>query len=145
GAYVLDALEPDETAFMQAHLVACSDCQEDMIGLSWIPEVLRRASIEDVDQLAADNPTGSGHGPSEVLLDRLLAAARVERRARRRRRWTVMMAAAAVVMVGAGATALQSVSSPSRSVVVRSVDPITHVDAAVTVTPRSWGSEVELT
>jgi len=145
GAYVLDALEPDETAIVQAHLAACSDCQEEMIGLIWIPEVLRRARIEDVDQIAADDPNGSGHDQSNVLLDRLLAAARIERRARRRRRWTVTIATAAAVIVGAAAIALVNTSNPARSVVLRTFDPTTHVDAAVTVTPQTWGSEVELT
>jgi len=144
GAYVLDALEPDETAIVQSHLAGCPQCQDDMIGLSWIPEVLRRARLEDVDLPAREGSTGSAALPSHVMLDRLLASARVERRARKRRRWSVTIATAALVTAGAAAIALATASGPAHSVVIRTVDPTTHVEAAVTVTPRSWGSEVEL-
>jgi hypothetical protein len=140
GAYVLDALEPDEAAAVQAHLAGCSACQDEVIGLAWIPELLASANIAEIESV--DDERGQRQPPS-LLLERLLASAAAERRTRKHRRGAISIACAAIVTAGAATTALAN-GSPPHATVVHAVDPSTHVDAAVTVSARSWGSALEL-
>jgi hypothetical protein len=145
GAYVLDALEPDEAALIQQHLVGCDICRDDVLSLSWIPEVLGRVNIADAEQLDDRSPPSTTHGPSSAFLDRLLAAANSERRSGRRHRFAAVVAGAALLTAGAGATAAVLTRTNSmHTSTLRAVDSQTHVSAVVTVTPRSWGSQLQL-
>jgi hypothetical protein len=43
GGYVLDGLEPDEAAEVEAHLVSCQRCREEVAHLRHLPELLGKA------------------------------------------------------------------------------------------------------
>jgi hypothetical protein len=92
GAYVLDALPPDERRRVAEHVERCPECAAELAGLAGLPALLAHVRPEDLL---------SGHvAPSPGLFDRIAEAARV-RPVRRRRRLLVAAAAAALVVIGA--------------------------------------------
>jgi hypothetical protein len=138
GAYVLDALEPDENEAIRQHIAGCVHCQDEVVSLAWIPPLLRTVQLEDVERI--DTPFDVR---SARMLDGLLA--RASRRSRARRVVAALGLAAALV---AGIVVYGEVTStPSRNAVatVRTVDPGSHVAAAVTLSGHSWGTELHLT
>jgi hypothetical protein len=137
GAYVLDALEPEENQTFQQHVVDCVDCQDEVVNLAWIPPLLRTVRLEDVESIDA-----APDAQNPRVLEGLLSKA--SRRSRVRRAVAVLGLAAAIVT---GVVVYDGVSSgPSGSSVasVRTVDPGSHVAAAVTMRSRSWGTELHL-
>lgn len=146
GAFVLDALEPDETEQVQRHIADCPACQDEVVNLSWIPALLRTVRLEDLEQLddvVAEDPAA----PASVL-DRLLTATRDGPRRRRFRRPVAALLAAVAATVLGGAAAVGSGPFAERGgsspVAIRTVDPHSHVRAAVTLAARSWGTELHL-
>jgi len=137
GAYVLDALEPDENEELRRHIAGCVYCQDEVVSLAWIPPLLRTVQLEDVERIDAPFDARNSR-----VLDGLLTKA--SRRTRARRVVASLGLAAALV---AGVVAYDAVtngptSSPFAS--VRTVDPSSHVAAAVTMRDRSWGTELHL-
>ncbi|WP_055483127.1 zf-HC2 domain-containing protein [Sphaerimonospora mesophila] len=101
GVYVLGALDPEETAEVEAHLDTCPACRAELAELSGLPAVLGRVSEQDIEVAAA---------PPPVVLERLIAAS-----ARRGRRSRTMLALAASVVVAAlGGTAWLSAARPAQ-------------------------------
>lgn len=145
GAYVLDALEPDEAEDVRAHITGCPACQDEVVRLAWIPALLRTVPLEEVDRLdggaAARDSAAQG-------LDRLLATARGgDRRPVRRPVAALLGVAAALLAAGAvvaGGGASPGTAGQRPAAVIRTVDPATHVHAAVTLAARSWGTELDL-
>ena len=122
GAYVLCALEPDETERVEAHLAGCADCRDEVASLETAAARLWVLSPDDVESL--DPPATS----------------------RRRIRYKVMIpvaaaAAACAVLVGVAGSGGHSTSARE----VRAVDPQTRVSATLNMWPRSWGTELRLT
>jgi hypothetical protein len=147
GAYVLDALEPDETEAVRRHIAECRHCQDDVVSLAWIPALLRAVPLDEVERLE-DADVLNGHVATPVL-DRLLVAVRAARRTSRVRRPVVALVAglaaaltAVLIAVGTGGSAEHALAGP---VLVHAVDPRSHVDAAVTLSARTWGTELHLT
>jgi Putative zinc-finger len=136
GAYVLDALEPDEHDAVRRHIAGCTPCQDEVVSLAWIPPLLNTVQLEDVERI--DTPLDARH--SRVLEGLLATAAK---RSRARRAVAVLGLAAALVT---GGVALESVTSGSAAhpISVRTVDPGSHVAAAVTLRSHSWGTELQL-
>jgi hypothetical protein len=137
GAYVLDALEPDENEEVRQHIAGCVHCQDEVVSLAWIPPLLRTVQLEDVERI--DTPFDDRNSR---VLNGLLAKA--SRRTRARRVVAALGLAAALVT---GIAVYDGVSSrPAGGPVpsVRTVDPGTHVAAAVTMRSRSWGTELRL-
>jgi hypothetical protein len=133
GAYVLDALEPDEAAAVRGHLDHCERCREEAGSLAATASVLSLLTLDDIERLAGE-------------LSQEPATGRTARATRQRR---IALAAAGTVLVGGtvlGATHLHDHSTPPAAV-VRAADPGTHVRATVTMSSRSWGTalHVELT
>lgn len=146
GAYVLDALEPEETAEMQRHIAGCPICQDEVVNLSWIPALLRNVRLEDVEELDEGGSAAEDPRPAPVL-ERVLASMRPARGTGRFRRPAAALAAVAAVATLAGGTAVVGGSSgtpTARPVALRTVDPHSHVRAAATLSARSWGTEVHL-
>ena len=146
GAYVLDALEPEETAKVQRHIADCPFCQDEVVNLSWIPALLRTVRLDDVERLDERVPE-EVIAPAPVL-DRLLATSRRAHRARRIRRpvaalLAVVAAATLAGAAGAG-TAVFTARGGEQPMAIRSTNPHSHVRAAVTLSARSWGTEVRL-
>jgi anti-sigma-K factor RskA len=99
GAYVLDAIEPDERDAFELHLAECVSCREEV-------DALRKATTALGESVAAT--------PPPRLRDNLLAAIartpqlppvtrqQTEQSLPHRRRWVGMLAAAAAVLVVGG-------------------------------------------
>jgi anti-sigma factor RsiW len=81
GGYVLDALEPDETELVRAHVAGCRDCAREHAELAAIPPLLAVAG-------SADTPTAKPPAALEdAVLDRFARERpRPEPEGRRRRR-----------------------------------------------------------
>lgn len=127
GAYLIDALEPAENDSVRAHLDECPQCRIEAASLERTVALLALLDPDEVEQLQGDD--------SELPS--------TPRRSHRRTRTAVIMsavaAATATVLVGIGG------SSPRpHETTVTGEDPITHTSATITVTPRSWGSELHL-
>lgn len=126
GAYVLGALDAEETAEVEAHLETCAACRAELAELSGLPPLLARVSAEDIERAAA---------PPRAVLDGVFAdvlanadadaavAPPVVASARRGGRSRVLLALAASVVVAAvGGTAWVSVAQKgSESTAVGSV------------------------
>jgi hypothetical protein len=137
GAYVLDALEPGEDDEVRRHIAGCAHCQDEVVSLAWIPALLDTVQLEEVERI--DTPFDPR--PSRVL-DGLLATA--AKRSRVRRAVAVLGLAAALVT---GVAVLQHVTTGPAGrpiAAVRTVDPVSHVAAAVTLRGHSWGTELQL-
>jgi hypothetical protein len=107
GVYVLDALDPEERAVVDAHLATCAGCRAELADIEDLPALLATVSAEDALALAvaeSDGPTAASdrmntHPAPEttVPVTDLFTA-----RKRSRRRGTVMsLAAAAAIAVAA--------------------------------------------
>lgn len=97
GAYVLGSIDPIERALVDAHLVDCQECREELTGLAGLPALLSRVDAEVAAGLADDVPAGREGEREEVLGNVIdLASARS-----RRRRWrTAGLSAVAAVAIG---------------------------------------------
>jgi anti-sigma factor RsiW len=97
GGYVLDALEPDETDAVRAHLAACPACLREHAGLARLPALLEAAGPAEVAPAK----------PPPSLEDVVVEGFARERRPvpRRRHRWlarpipVAVAAAAAAVLI----------------------------------------------
>jgi hypothetical protein len=137
GAYVLDALEPDENEEVRRHIAGCTDCQDEVVNLAWIPPLLRTVHLEDVERI--DSPIDAG---GARVLDGLLAKAAHRSRARRA---VAAFGLAAALVTGLVVVDNVSSGSPGSPVAtVRAVDPRTAVTASVTLRSESWGTELHL-
>jgi Putative zinc-finger len=130
GAYVLHALEQDESKAVEHHLTACDECRDEVHDLAYTASLLSLLKPEDVDGL--QDTTG------DMGLRR-----RIPQRA--------LLGVAAVVLVGsvltpvaitvAGHVTGHRSAAPS---VVRMVDPATHVKATVALTRLDVGTRLRL-
>ena len=86
GVYVLGAIDPAERGLVDAHLVTCRDCRDELAGLAGLPALLARVNPDEISRIRADDavrPMASDDPPEELLGTVLgLAEAR-----RRRNRW----------------------------------------------------------
>ncbi|WP_182902970.1 anti-sigma factor [Microbispora sp. H10830] len=138
GAYVLGALDGEETAEVEAHLETCAACRAELSELSGLPPLLARVSAEDIERAAAPpravldgvfadvlanaNANAKANADTAAGADGAVAPP-VVASARRGRRSRVLLALAASVVVAAvGGTAWVSVAQKgSESMTVGSV------------------------
>ncbi len=124
GAYVLGALDAEETAEVEAHLETCAACRAELAELSGLPPLLARVSAEDIERAAAPpravldgvfgdvlaNADANANADTAAGADAAVAPP-VVASARRGRRSRVLLALAASVVVAAvGGTAWVSVA-----------------------------------
>jgi Putative zinc-finger len=106
GVYVLGAIDPAERALVDAHLVTCRECQDELADLAGLPALLARINPDEISRICPDDTVRASvpavaadePAPGELIgtvLD--LAQAR-----RRRGRWRVAAAAAAVAVIAGG-------------------------------------------
>ncbi|OPG11974.1 anti-sigma factor [Microbispora sp. GKU 823] len=120
GAYVLGALDAEETAEVEAHLETCAACRAELAELSGLPPLLARVSAEDIERaaappravldgvfadvfasVAADVPANAPEGPGSAAV----APPGVSSPRRGRRSRVLLALAASVVVAAAGGTA----------------------------------------
>ena len=105
GVYVLGAIDPAERALVDAHLVTCRDCRDELAGLAGLPALLARVNPDEISRICADDTVragtyaGADDRPPEELIGTVLDLAEARRR---RTRWRFLAAAAAVVAIAGG-------------------------------------------
>ena len=119
GVYVLGAIDPSERGLVDAHLVTCRDCRDELAGLAGLPALLARVNPDEISRICADDavrPLASDDHPPEELLGTVLGLAEARRR---RNRWRYLSAAAAVAAIAGGLFA--GLSSAASTTVTKTV------------------------
>jgi hypothetical protein len=159
GVYVLGAIDPAERALVDAHLVTCRDCRDELAGLAGLPALLARVNPDEISRITSDDTVRAGTNagsddrpPGELIgtvLD--LAAAR-----RRRTRWRFAAAAAAVVAIAGGLFGGLSSITTTRTVAipvspggtqwdtVEATNSVTGASASVAYAHELWGDQFEV-
>ena len=101
GVYVLGAIDPAERALVDAHLLTCRDCRDELAGLAGLPALLARVNPDEISRICADDTvrTVTDDRPPGELIGTVLDLAEARRR---RTRWRFLAAAAAVVAIAGG-------------------------------------------
>jgi Putative zinc-finger len=156
GVYVLGAIDPAERSLVDAHLVTCRDCRDELAGLAGLPALLARVNPDEVSRIRADDAVRSARdepAPPELLGSVLdLAEAR-----RRRNRWRFLSAAAAVVVIAAGLFGgLHSIGGTTKIIkvplvsgsspwdTVEGTSSVTGASATVAYSHELWGHAFEV-
>jgi Putative zinc-finger len=147
GVYVVGAIDPAERAIVDEHLSHCSECTQELAGLAGLPALLGRVPLSDAEQLVADGaePPGTDE-PRPELLDSLLGRLAARRKSRM---WRGLAAAAAAVVIAvAGGVAIGVVASHASDHAYQQEaygsNSRTHVTAAVSYQPTSWGTAMRV-
>jgi hypothetical protein len=149
GIYIVGAIGPSERSDVDAHLVGCAECRDELAGLAGLPALLGRVPADEAVRLLLDGRTDE---PSSQpgLVKLLNRAARL----RMHRVWPrVAAATAAGLIVGAGAASAAHLLDHSQAQAppvaagewtrtVRGTDPSTNASAVVRYTPRPWGLQL---
>jgi anti-sigma factor RsiW len=137
GAFVLEQLDPDERAAVQAHLDGCAECRAELALLTPLAEIL---------PLADPAWLSSTPLPPRSLGRRVERRVEAERRGRRRRRLqfglgfataTATAAAVLVLVLGGG-----SDSTPGTKVEFANLPQGVHIWSDLQ--QRPWGTEVSV-
>ena len=101
GVYVLGAIDPAERALVDAHLLTCRDCRDELAGLAGLPALLARVNPDEISRICADDTvrTVTDDRPPGELIGTVLDLAEARRR---RTRWRFLAMAAAVVVIAGG-------------------------------------------
>jgi hypothetical protein len=144
AAYVLAALEPDEKAEFEAHLLTCDRCRArvDMVR----PVAALLADMPEGALLAALDLDDAGplrDRPPETLLPGLLRRAKRERQ--RRRFVTSSLGLVAAACLAATMIVVSQSNEPSRPA-SQAMRPLvtSPVQATAAVTGAAWGTRIDL-
>lgn len=135
GALVLGDLDAASEARLRAHAEGCEGCRNEIAALEPVARLLARA---DADRVSAPATPPAGLAP------RLARRLGEERRALRRRRiFTGVAAAAATALIAVSLAVVLGGGDPEPQVVSFDTgDP--DVGLSANLTPRAWGTEVEV-
>jgi hypothetical protein len=155
GVYVLGAIDPAERALVDAHLLTCRDCRDELAGLAGLPALLARVNPDEISRIRADDTvrTATDDRPPGELIGTVLdlAAAR-----RRRTRWRFVATAAAVVAIAGGLFGGLSSLSTTKTVVVpisagtgkwetvQTTSSVTGETASIAYSHQLWGAAFEV-
>jgi hypothetical protein len=156
---VLGAIDPAERALVDAHLLTCRECRDELAGLAGLPALLARVNPDEISRITSEDTVRAGshagtddRPPGELIgtvLD--LAAAR-----RRRTRWRFAAAAAAVVAIAGGLFGGLSSITTTRTVAipvspggthwdtVEATSAVTGASASVAYSHELWGDAFEV-
>ena len=143
GVYVLGAIDPAERSRLEGHLRDCPNCRDELAGMAGLPALLGRVSEPQIELEDGE------------LLESLLARAAAEprpvpiRSSRRRVLLTLSVAAALIIGVILGGVFIghhdeSPAKKPIATELVNAVDPVTHVAAKLHLTPKHWGTALEV-
>jgi hypothetical protein len=158
GVYVLGAIDPAERGLVDAHLVTCRDCRDELAGLAGLPALLARVNPDEISRICADDAVRpmANDDPPEELLGTVLDLAQARRR---RNRWRYLSAAAAVVVIAGGLFAgLRSATSTTITNTVpvalsngagswetaNGANQATGVTATVAYAQQLWGNSFQV-
>jgi len=159
GVYVLGAIDPSERALVDAHLVTCRDCRDELAGLAGLPALLARVNPDEISRICADDTVrvGSHPGmddqPPGELIGTVLDLAQARRR---RNRWRFAAFAAAVVVIAGGLFGgLRSLGTTQVVKVplfagaghwetVHATSSVTGASAVVSYSQQLWGDAFEV-
>ncbi|WP_029138282.1 anti-sigma factor family protein [Nakamurella lactea] len=139
GAYLLDALEPDETRSVERHLTECPICLQELDGLAETISLLALVEpstarqLLDVHRIPEADPSGVTRRARRSATGRSIVGAPLR-----------VAAALFAVLVIAGGSAVIDGPNPTAAAVVRAVDPSTHIRASVTMTGVREGTALQL-
>jgi hypothetical protein len=150
GVYVLGAIDPAERALVDAHLMTCRDCRDELAGLAGLPALLARVNPDEISRICADDTvrTGTDDRPPGELIGTVLDLAEARRR---RTRWRFVAAAAAVVAIAGGLfgglrsiTTTRTVTVPvsagsAQWETVQASSSVTGASASVAYSRELWG------
>jgi hypothetical protein len=154
GVYVLGAIDPAERALVDAHLVTCRDCRDELAGLAGLPALLARVNPDEVSRICADDTVRAGpHAsaddqPPDELIGTVLDLAEARRR---RTRWRFVAAAAAVAAIAGGLFGGLSSMTTTRTVAipvssggahwetVEATNSVTGASGSVAYSKEQWG------
>ena len=151
GVYVLGAIEPAERSLVDAHLMTCRDCRDELAGLAGLPALLARVNPDEISRICADDTvrTVTEDQPPEELIGTVLDLAEARRR---RTRWRFLASAAAVVVIAGGlfgglasiGTSTQIVKVPVADgpvnwETVQATSKISQATASVSYAHQLWG------
>ena len=157
GGYLLGGLDDADTDRLDAHLLDCDRCREELDRLSPIPELLQRLPDANIGGGGPGGPVGVAIAarPSAARIEGLLSKMRAERSRDRRVARVRWLAAAAVVLVAAaiGIGVLTSNRSPTTPQVLPSPQLVTArfesatgsgLSGEAVLTPKLWGVAISL-
>ena len=55
GVYVLGAIDPAERSLVDAHLVTCRDCRDELAGLAGLPALLARVNPDEISRITSED------------------------------------------------------------------------------------------
>lgn len=137
GPYLLGGIDAEDRVALQAHLVTCSACRDELATYAGLPALLRAGT-------AATSPPASDTGLADAV-----GALRVVRRTRRRR--PLLAAAAAVVLlcgIGLGVATLggnDETVTPSATTYALTAAGGATSTGSTSLTAKPWGTAVDLT
>jgi hypothetical protein len=145
GVYVVGAIEPGERAQVDAHLIQCYECREELAGLAPLPALLNRVPLEDAERILLVGPPQEDLAePSAQMLDSLLRRVGASKRTKRAR---AMFTAAAAILVAIGGTiAVTEATVPSQRDKVIEVATASKGRLAATVRygRSDWGTQMSV-
>ena len=155
GVYVLGAIDPAERALVDAHLVTCRDCRDELAGLAGLPALLARVNPDEVSRICADDTvrTDTDDPPPEEFIGTVLDLAKARRR---RTRWRFAAAAAAVAAIAGGVFGGLSSIGTTRTVTVpvspgsghwetiQAASSVTGATASIAYSHQLWGDAFEV-
>ncbi len=150
GVYVLGAIDPAERSLVDAHLLTCRDCRDELAGLAGLPALLARVNPDEISRICPDDTvrTVTDDRPPGELIGTVLDLAEARRR---RTRWRFVAAAAAVVVIAGGlfgglrsisTTQIEKVPISSGSAqwdIVHATSSVTGATASVAYSQELWG------
>ena len=140
AAYVMGALTDADRHAFEAHLVDCPTCTKSVAELSGMTVLLDKVPLARVLE-----PESHPEAPPELMLPRLISAARKQRRRQSFRLAAAGAVAASVVALAIvfGVSQTGSKQPTGVSVAMTAVRPAA-VTATLQVTPAAWGSRVSV-
>ena len=159
GVYVLGAIDPAERSLVDAHLVTCRDCRDELAGLAGLPALLARVNPDEISRIRADDTVragayaGADDRPPGELIGTVLDLAEARRR---RTRWRFLASAAAVVAIAGGLFGGLSSITTTRTVpipvspagtnweTVEATSSVTGASASVAYSHELWGDAFQV-